>query len=189
MGGNLIIAPGFQLECAHGKPIRQCAKCSKEGEEYERDSEIIAAAEGLPPVEWARRGRLFAKEALRRRRMHGRGSPEHRAARTAAKQCFDLAKILAEIAIKRGLQDAPRPSLLHQGTTDVATGEVVDRGPAQVPAREGTARNRRELLEHAREHQEAAARLKASRGLNHPDTQRHLRAAKQLRRLARKARA
>lgn len=188
MAGKLIIVPGTSLECAHRKPIRQCAKCSREGELYERDSEIIKAAEGLSPAEWARRGRLFMREALRLRRIHGRGSKPHRAARTAAKQCFDLAKVLAEIAIRRGLQDAPRASVLHQGGMDPSTGEIVDEGEAAAPppSRE---KNRRQILDAARDHEDSARRLRASLGANHPDTQRHRREAKILRRLAKKARS
>lgn len=94
-----LLAPDQQtagLTCAHGKPIHQCALCSKEGEQYELDRQVEELAGGVLPEEWLARARKFQKAEAALRLSLGRNHTETRQARDAARQCTDLAKALLE---------------------------------------------------------------------------------------------
>lgn len=111
--GGLITAPEDQMrmECAHGKPIKQCALCSKEGEQYEVDRAIEEAAGGVEPEEWLDRAARFRRKAAQLRLSLGGRAKETRAARAAEKQCVMVAQALYEARKTRGAAPpaAPKP--------------------------------------------------------------------------------
>lgn len=161
------------LSCGHADDIRTCAICGGEaGQQYALDQAVKEAAGGADAVEWLDRAIKFKARSRELALSLGRDHPEAKAARTAASQCVELAKALSAIeGRERGAQDA-------RGSTET---DDPTAGMVRVPV--GV-----DLQREAQFHASEAHRLKQEKGLNHPDTLRHQKAARRLSKLAKKQR-
>lgn len=175
-GRPLLDAPAPVMSCPHEGNIRHCPICGGEaGKQHALDQAIKEAAGGVPWREWFDRGNRFLAKSRELALSLGRDHPECKAAREAAHECHLLGDELRKIedretaTAQEGAQDARGPS----ETNDLT------RGMVKVPV--GV-----DLAAEARNHEVLAHRMKQEKGLNHPDTQRHLKAARRLIRLAKK---
>lgn len=111
--------PGAGIICAHDKPIHQCGKCSKEGEQYELDRAVEEAAGGVSAEEWFTRASQFRAKAAQLRLTLGGRDPQTRAAQRAAREAGMIADALLQARQSR-LPAGPRTpeNLTPQGDTN-----------------------------------------------------------------------